>query len=130
MFHLLFRRKPIMYKQLSLIQEQLGERKRLKENLLMQTRQDENVNILPADITFRIQRTLEALEKIPPEKQRGIFENLIQFAEFHPTKLRLGVYTTNNYTVGAAKRSSRSFGSIVGSTTIKTGGEREIRTLE
>ena len=28
------------YKQLSLIQEQLGERKRLKENLLMQTRQD------------------------------------------------------------------------------------------
>jgi hypothetical protein len=108
------------YKQLALVQEQINERARLKENLLLQSREASNEKILPADIAFRIQRTVEALEIFPPAKQRGIFENLIQFAEFHPTKLRLGVYTT----AGAAKSGSRSagFGSIVGSHTIKVGG--------
>ncbi len=111
------------YKQLSLVQEQINERARLKENLLTQSREAENAKVLPANITLRIQRTVEALEKVPVAKQRSIFENLIQFAEFHPNKLRLGVYTT----AGAAKSSSR-FQTIVGSHTIKVGGEGGIRT--
>lgn len=117
------------YKKLTLVQEEINERSRLKETLLLQSREAHNEKVLPADITFRIQRTVEALEKAPPQKQRGIFENLIQFAEFHPTKLRLGVYTTAGAALSLRDGGSLS-GSIVGSRTIKIGGEREIRTLD
>jgi hypothetical protein len=84
--------------------------------------------VLPSDIAFRVQRTVDALEKVPAERRRGIFESLIQFAEFSPTKLRLGVYTTEGSKAGAAKSSSRSSNNkgIVGSRTIKIGGESGI----
>lgn len=58
----------------------------------------------------KVQSAVSKLEKASKEDQRAIFENLISFAEFHPTKLKLGVF--------------------VGSTTIKNGGESEIRTRE
>ena len=41
---------------------------------------------------FRIKRTIQNLEKTPPEQRRGVYANLIKFAELHPTKVRLGVY--------------------------------------
>ncbi len=67
---------------------------------------------------MRIQRAGANLENAPSEKRRALFENLIQFVEFHPTKLRLGLYTI----AGAAQSGSRSR-AIVGSHTIKVGGE-------
>ena len=43
-------------------------------------------------LLFKIKRTIQNLEKTEPEQRRGIYANLIQFAELHPTKVRLGVY--------------------------------------
>ena len=98
-------------------------------------------NVLPSDLEYRVRRTVEALETTPAENRRGIIENLIQLAEFHPTKIKLGVYTAS----GAAPRGSRSFGAgtcglqylsglnsrgLQSSHTIKVGGESGIRTHE
>ena len=43
-------------------------------------------------LLFKIKRTIQNLEKTEPEQRRGIYANLIKFAELHPTKVRLGVY--------------------------------------
>jgi DNA invertase Pin-like site-specific DNA recombinase len=43
-------------------------------------------------LLFRIKRTVQNLEKAPIEQRRGIYANLIKFAELHPTKVKLGVY--------------------------------------
>ena len=102
-------------------------------------------NVLPSDLEYRVRRTVEALETTPAKNRRGIIENLIQFAEFHPTKIKLGVYTAS----GAAPRGYRPFGpgdggsrgnvhfrsklnsrGLQSSHTIKVGGEGEIRTHE
>jgi|SaaInlStandDraft_5_1057022.scaffolds.fasta_scaffold13482_2 site-specific DNA recombinase len=98
------------YKQLEGLQAQISEKLRLKEELLNQSTKENNIRVLPSELTARIQRTVNALEKTPLKDQRKIIENVIQFAEFHPTRLRLGVY--------ASEKSTRS------STTIKNGGER------
>ncbi len=41
---------------------------------------------------FKIKRTIQNLEKTPPEQRRLIYSNLIKFAELHSTKVRLGLY--------------------------------------
>jgi site-specific DNA recombinase len=109
------------YKQLTLVQEQIAEKSKVKETLLSQSLQENTLRVLPSELQLKIQRTVDTLEKTPPEMRRGIFENVIQFAEFHPTKIRFGVYTP----AGVAKSGSRAIG---GSTTIKIGGESGIRT--
>jgi site-specific DNA recombinase len=43
-------------------------------------------------LLFKIKRTIQNLEKMPAEHRRGVYSNLIKFAELHPTKIRLGVY--------------------------------------
>ena len=43
-------------------------------------------------LLFRIRRTIQNLERTPVEDRRGIYGNLIKFAELHPTKVRLGLY--------------------------------------
>jgi len=113
------------YKQLTLVQEQITEKSRIRESLLNQSLQETNSKILPSDLALRIQRTVDQLEKTPPENRRGVFEGLLQFAEFHPTKIKLGVYTT----AGAALSGSgiSKLRPTVSSTTIKVGGEGEIR---
>lgn len=62
------------------------------------------------DVMARVQYAINRLEDASKEDQKAVFENIIQFAEFHPNRMRLGLF--------------------VGSTTIKNGGVGEIRTLE
>ncbi len=96
------------YKQLEVFQAQISERLKTKQELLNQSAKENNVRVIPSELTARIQRTVSALEKAPLQDQRKVFENVIQFAEFHPTRLRLGVYASEK-TIGS-------------STTIKFGG--------
>ena len=39
----------------------------------------------------KIQTTIAHLEQTPAERGRPLYSNLIEFAEIHPTKLRVGV---------------------------------------
>ena len=133
------------YKELSAIQLRIAEKTKTKENLAADSTRATTENVLPSDLEYRVRRTVEALETTPAENRRGIIENLIQFAEFHPTKIKLGVYTAS----GAAPRGYRPFGpgdggsrgnvhfqsklnsrGLQSSHTIKIGGKGEIRTLE
>ncbi len=87
-------------------------------------------------------KTIERLEEAPKEKQREIFENAIQFAEFYPNdRVRLGVYADQEeMRQQKAARVARKGGSAAevysvfkdskSSHTIKVGGERGIRTPE
>jgi site-specific DNA recombinase len=123
------------YTQLSEIQKQSAEKTKLKYELECPNT-TQNTTVTPDDVAVRIQRTLAVLEKAPKADQRAIFENVIQFAEFHATKLRLGVFAATGTDGGSAQsgpsRSGRSRGSknlsIVGSRTFGTGGESGIRT--
>ncbi len=40
----------------------------------------------------KIERTIESLETTPVKKRRPLYANLIQFAELHPTKIRVGLF--------------------------------------
>ena len=94
-----------------------------------------------------LEKTIARIEGAPKEKQREIFENVIQFAEFYPEgRIRLGVYSESDSkepkrqkkTARAAIGSSgaevysifgdQSFVGAKSSPTIKNGGEGEIRT--
>ncbi len=44
-----------------------------------------------------LEKTIARLEETPKEKQREIFENVVQFAEFYPNdRIRLGVYAESD----------------------------------
>ena len=89
-------------------------------------------------------KTIERLEEAPKEKQREIFENVIQFAEFYPNdRVRLGVYAESELSEKRQKKAARVthkggsgssgysiFQDSKSSHTIKIGGEGEIRTHE
>ena len=77
----------------------------------------------------------------PKEEHREVFDSVIQFAEIHSTKIRLGVYGAGSADFGHDKASDRKsaaadknvFGIsgdsvIESSRTFKIGGEGEIRT--
>jgi len=100
----------------------------------------EKGNFSAGDVTERglksiLMRTIESLENVPKEKQREIFENVIQFAEFYPNdRVRLGVYAESDLpgkrqkkTIRAAAGGSGEVYSIFqdskSSHTIKIGGE-------
>ena len=98
----------LFYKSIKDIQVQITDKSKIK--LELESKSEAQVKHLdPKEILTRVQSAVNKLEKAPKEDQRAIFENVISFAEFHPTKLKLGVF--------------------VGSTTIKNGGERGIREV-
>ena len=47
------------------------------------------------ELKLRVQRAIKRLDEAPKEKQREVFSNLLQFIEIHATKIKLGVYATN-----------------------------------
>jgi hypothetical protein len=40
----------------------------------------------------RVKRSIQNLEMTPIENRRGIYANLIKFAEVHPLKVKIGIY--------------------------------------
>ena len=47
------------------------------------------------ELKLRVQRAIKRIDEAPKEKQREVFSNLLQFIEIHTTKIKLGVYATN-----------------------------------
>lgn len=131
-----------IYKKLKEIQEKLSAKKLSKTNLEMDLHKHESSGVTRDDLLLRIQRTVAALEKAPKEDQKAIFTSVLQFAEFHPTKIRLGVLSqddgrTNPSAKGSAIRGAfgsnsnfSNFRATGCSTTIKIGGGGEIRTRD
>lgn len=112
------------YEKLKLVQNEIQEKQLIKVKL---ESQNQRVH-LPASATEleeRIKRVVSQLEATPVNQQRAIFEKVIQFAEFLPNRLRLGVYSQKPEAGALALASGDrySFRSIGGSTTIKVGGE-------
>lgn len=101
-------------------------------------------NISDVGLQALIEKTIRRLEEAPKEKQREIFENVIQFAELSPGRIRLGVYSESDLEGqkkttrvtrkgGSVSQAYSIFGSGESggsgcSRTIKVGGGCEIRT--
>lgn len=124
-----------MYERIKELQAKVNEQERAV--LLLEK---EKGNYSAGDVSTKamketILKTIARLEKAPKEEQREIFENVIQFAEFHPqNRIRIGVYADQESKIkksGVAKNghSASSVYSIFGdsqsgcSHTIKVGGE-------
>lgn len=124
-----------MYDRIKDLQKQIEDKE--KEILRLEK---ERGNFSASDVTERglksiLMKTIERMEEAPKEKQREIFENVIQFAEFYPNdRIRLGVYAESDLqgkrqkkTIRAAAGGSGEAYSIFqdskSSRTIKVGGE-------
>ena len=101
----------LFYKSIKDIQTQSADKERIKMELeAKQCTHSASQSLTANDVLARVQYAINRLEDASKEDQKSVFENLIQFAEFHPNRMRLGLF--------------------VGSTTTKNGGDGEIRTLE
>ena len=128
----------LFYKRLTEITGKVQELKNLKMELESQQRKSSFNNVSESSIKARVEYAIKHLTEAPKEKHREVFDNVIQFAEIHSTKIRLGVYGAGSADFGNDKISGRKdaaadknvFG-ISGdsmtesSRTFKVGGERE-----
>lgn len=104
----------LFYKRLTEINRKIQELKAQHLELESQKRKTSLQGVSGSSIKARIEYAIKHLAEAPKEKHREVFENVLQFAEIHPTKIKMGIYGGHP---------------IEGSTTIKIGGQGEIRTL-
>ena len=133
-----------IYKKLEELQAKIKEEKETMAQLEGEKYKAQSKDLNEEELKNRIQNAIKNLESAPKGKQREVFANILQTAEVHATKLRLAVYASDenapNKNSGNASGISLSnvvsilggdrTQSVVGSHTIKVGGEREIRTLD
>jgi site-specific DNA recombinase len=81
-----------IYKQIQANTAKVIELKSALESIRSQENQMLTKAVDRERLLFRIRRTIQNLERTPVEDRRGIYGNLIKFAELHPTKVRLGLY--------------------------------------
>lgn len=81
-----------IYAQIKSNSEKSEELARGLEKLKVDERQATSMVIDRDGLLFRVRRALRNLESMPPEQQRTVYAQVIQFAELHPTKVKLGVY--------------------------------------
>jgi site-specific DNA recombinase len=109
-----------------------------KTELLVQKNRATGQLIDKEGLKRRLHGALARLDSIPKEKQREVFNNVIQFAEIHPMKLRLGLYAPTASITKAASGDTlgreiitaadfeRNFSAS--STSVKNGASEENRT--
>lgn len=121
-----------IYKQIQTMTEKLRSLEGTKEKLLLEKSRYSKVQVNSSELLFRVKRAISNLEQVPVEDRRPIYANLIKFAELHPTKIRLGVYTPAVSEVisgfGSNSDFDFSFGSgrkRAGSCTVLNGARRE-----
>lgn len=115
----------LFYKRLTEITQKLQELKNLKMELESQKRKSSFKNVSESSILARVQYAIRNLSEAPKEKHREVFENVIQFAEIHSTKIRLGVYAAGSPEGANFNFKVSGDSSIGSSTTIQIGGEGE-----
>lgn len=80
------------YEQMKEWNQKIQDLQNAKQELLSQSARLKNGIIDKSGLMTKLKRTLARLEETPVEKRRALYSNVIQFAEVHPTKIRLGVY--------------------------------------
>lgn len=112
----------LFYKRLTEITKKTQELNAGLLELESQKRKSTQSGVSESSLKARVEYAIKHLSEAPKEKHREVFDNVIQFAEIHATKLRLGVYG------GYSNLKDSKIHPIEGSTTIKNGGGCEIRT--
>jgi len=118
----------LFYTKIQNLTEKISENEKKKHTLESAVSKSSQPKITSIQMKERLERTINALGQAPKEKQRGVFENVLQFVELHPTKVRLGVFAgfeqknTPEKSSRGSKLSKSNF-SNVGSHTFKVGGE-------
>jgi site-specific DNA recombinase len=103
-----------IYRQLKLLNEKLTLLKESCRQLEVNRARSASHAADADGLKNRIREAIERLETAPVAKQRPIFANVIDFAELHPTKVRLGLYAPLM---------------PAGSTSVHKSARRETRTL-
>jgi chromosome segregation ATPase len=81
-----------LYEQIKQNSEKVRELKNTLNALLVEEKKITTQAVDRNGLIFKVRRAIQNLEKTPADLRRGVYENLIQFAEVHATKVRLGVY--------------------------------------
>ena len=64
-------------------------------------------NVSENSIKAKVEYAIKHLQEAPKEKHREVFDNVIQFAEIHSTKIKLGVYSSGSADFEHDKASGR-----------------------
>ena len=81
----------IFYQQIKETNQKIQELKQAKQELLSKSIVLKDQAIDKDGLIEKIKNTVANLEATPAEKRKPLYSNLIQFAELHPTKIKLGV---------------------------------------
>ncbi len=101
-----------IYKELRTINEKMAESKTTKTKLLDEKHKFESKELDTDALKARIAQVVEVLKQTPIEQQKAIFENLFQFIELHPTKMRLGLYAPIKTKTPESEQDARPPGSF------------------
>ncbi len=83
----------LFYKPIKDIQTQVSDKERIKFELeAKQCTHSATQGLNANDVMARVQYAINRLEDASKEDQKAIFENVIQFAEFHPQRLKLSLF--------------------------------------
>lgn len=79
------------YSQMKEWNQKILDLQNAKKELLVQTTQLKNGAIDKMGLIEKLKRTIARLEEVPVEHRRPLYSNIIEFAEIHPTKIRMGL---------------------------------------
>jgi hypothetical protein len=101
-----------IYGQLREINSKVSESKTTKARLLDEKHKFESKELDTDALRLRLARAVEIISQTPIENQKPIFENLFQFIELHPTKMRLGLYAPIKAKTPESEQDARPPGSF------------------
>lgn len=101
-----------IYTELKSLHAKMAESKITKTRLLDEKQKFESKELDTEALKARIVQVVQILKATPTEQQKPIFENLFQFIELHPTKLRLGLYAPIKTKTPESEQDARPPGSF------------------
>ena len=102
-----------IYDQLREINSKIAESKIARAKLLDEKHKFESKELDTDALKLRLARAVEILSQTPIEEQKAVFENLFQFIELHPTKMRLGLYAPIKTKTPEDEQDARPSGSFL-----------------
>lgn len=81
------------YRQIQELNKKVIEPENLRKNLLAKSASPKGNAIDKIGLIEKLKSTIARLEEPPKENRRPLYSNLIEFAELHPTQIRVGLKT-------------------------------------
>lgn len=81
-----------IYAQIKQNKNRIEELERKYVEIQCQERKLSTLSVDREGLLVKVKRSIQNLDKAPIEKRRGIYANLIKFAEIHPLKVKIGIY--------------------------------------